>query len=139
MEHKMRARRFALPAALLSAVLLAACSSNGSGGSVAIANSQPPDSQTTDFGIVYVKRTVPPSPLPATQDDLRLRRTFLPQANLYLLNPTSAGGTEANITARVTAKAPTGTFYDLKDVDVSSDGTRVIFAMRGPLTPNQKD
>jgi Hydrazine synthase alpha subunit middle domain len=150
MEHKMLMRRFVLRSArrvlpsarlfllagLLGSALLAGCSS---GGSVAIANSQPPDSQTTDFGIVYVKRTVPPSPLPATQDDLRLRRTFLPQANLYLLNPTSAGGTEANITARVTAKAPTGTFYDLKDVDVSSDGTRVIFAMRGPLTPNQKD
>ena len=60
MEHKMRARQFVLPAALLGAVLLAACSSNGSGGSVTIANSQPPDSQTSDFGMVYVKRTVPP-------------------------------------------------------------------------------
>jgi len=128
--------RLILAAALLGTALLAACSS---GGSVTIANSQPPDSQTTDFGIVYIKRTVPPTPLPAMQDDLRLRRTFLPQADLYLLNPTSAGGTEQNITARVTGKAPTGTFYDLKDVDVSSDGTRVIFAMRGPLMPNQKD
>ena len=35
-----------------------------------------------------------------------------------------------------TAKAAKGTFYDLKDVDVSSDGTRVIFAMRGPLPCN---
>jgi hypothetical protein len=139
MEHKMRARQFVLPAALLGAVLLVACSSNGSGGSVAIANSQPPDSQTTDFGIVYIKRTVPPPTTPATQDDLRLRRTFLPQADLYVLNPTSAGGNEVNITARVTSTAPKGTFYDLKDVDVSSDGTHVIFAMRGPLTPTQKD
>ncbi|MGC2459471.1 MAG: hypothetical protein WA446_00620 [Steroidobacteraceae bacterium] len=128
----LRQARLVRPAALLGAVLLAACSSGG--GSVTIANSQPADSQTTDFGIVYVKRTVP-----TTQDDLRLRRTFLPQADLYLLNPTSAGGTERNITARVTSKAPKGTFYDLKDVDVSSDGTRVIFAMRGPLMPNQKD
>ena len=151
MEHKMLMRRFvlraallvprparlALPAVLLGAAVLAACSSGG--GSVTIANSQPPDSQTTNFGIVFVKRTVPPTPLPAMQDDLRLRRTFLPQADLYLLNPTSAGGTQQNITARVTGKAPTGTFYDLKDVDVSSDGSRVIFAMRGPLQPNQKD
>jgi hypothetical protein len=139
MEHKMRARQCVLSAALLGAVLLASCSSNGSGGSVTIANSQPPDSQTTDFGIVYVKRTVPPATTPATQDDLRLRRTFLPQADLYLLNPTSAGGKEVSITARVTSTAPKGTFYDLKDVDVSSDGTHVIFAMRGPLTPTQKD
>ncbi|HEX2789921.1 MAG TPA: hypothetical protein VHN17_05790 [Steroidobacteraceae bacterium] len=135
----LRPARVLWPAALLGVVLLAACSSNGGGGSVTIANSQPPDSQTTDFGMVYVKRSVPPPTTPATQDDLRLRRTFLPQADLYLLNPTSAGGHEVNITTRVTSTAPKGTFYDLKDVDVSSDGTRVIFAMRGPLMPNQKD
>src|ERR1700686_1148523 len=146
MEHKMFMRQFVLRAvlpvlprtwlvlfaALLGTALVAACSSGG--GSVTIASSQPPDSQTTDFGIVYIKRTVP-----TTQDDLRLRRAFIPQADLYLLNPTSTGGTEVNITASVTGKAPKGTFYDLKDVDVSSDGTRVIFAMRGPLTPKQKD
>src|ERR1017187_8849117 len=137
MEHKMFMRQFvlraALPvlpgawlvlaAALLGTALIAACSSGGGGGSVTIANSQPPDSQTTDFGIVYIKRTVP-----TTQDDLRLRRTFIPQADLYLLNPTSTGSSEVNITARVTAKAPKGTFYDLKDVDVASDGTKVLFA-----------
>src|SRR3984885_2735111 len=139
MEHKMfmrllvpRAARSVLAAAFVPALLLAACSSGG--GSVTIANSQPADSQTTDFGIAYIKRTVP-----TTQDDLRLRRTFFPQADLYVLNPTSAGGNEQNITARVTAKAPAGTFYDLKDVDVSSDGTRIIFAMRGPLMPKQMD
>jgi hypothetical protein len=139
MEHKMfmrllvpRAARSVLAAPFVPALLLAACSSGG--GSVTIANSQPADSQTTDFGIAYIKRTVP-----TTQDDLRLRRTFFPQADLYVLNPTSAGGNEQNITARVTAKAPAGTFYDLKDVDVSSDGTRIIFAMRGPLMPKQMD
>src|ERR1700683_31098 len=139
MEHKMRARQFVLPAPLLGAVLLVAGSTNGAGGSVTIANSQPPDSQTTDFGIAYIKRTVPPPTTPATQDDLRLRRTFIPQADLYLLNPTRAGGTEVNITARIPSPPPNGTFYDLKDVDVSSDGTHVIFAMRGPLTPKQQD
>jgi hypothetical protein len=126
--------RVALAVALIAAGLLTGCSN--SGGSVAIANSQPPDSQTTDFGIVYIKRSVP---TPGTQDDLRLRRAFIPQADLYLLDATSAGGTEHNITARVTGTAPKGTFYDLKDVDVSSDGTKVLFAMRGPLMPNQQD
>jgi hypothetical protein len=138
MEHKMRMRHAVLRAALLlaSATLIGGCSSNGGsgGGSVTIANSQPPDSQTTDFGIVYIKRTVP-----TKQDDLRLRRTFMPKADLYLLNPTSTGGSELNITARVTGKAPKGTFYDLKDVDVASDGSKVVFAMRGPLTPTQQD
>ena len=54
-----RPARWIVPVALLAAAVLAACSTNGGGGSVTIANSQPPDSQTTDFGIVYVKRTVP--------------------------------------------------------------------------------
>jgi hypothetical protein len=150
MEHKMLMRQFVLRAvpqvrpgarlirgaALLAMALISACSSGAGGGgaSVTIANSQPPDSQTTDFGIVYIKRTVP-----TTQDDLRLRRTFVPQADLYLLHPSSTGGTELNVTTRVTGKAPKGSFYDLKDVDVSSDGTKVLFAMRGPLTPTQKD
>src|ERR1700688_2611423 len=89
--------RLVLPAALLGTMLVGACSSGG--GSVTLATSQRPDSQTTDFGIVYIKRTVP-----TTQDDLRLRRTFVPQADLYLLNPTGAGGagSEHNVTARVT-------------------------------------
>ncbi len=128
-------RHISAIAALLGIGLIGGCStSGGSGGSVTIANSQPPDSQTTDFGIAYVKRAVP-----TTQDDMRLRRTFFTSADLYLLNPTNAGGAEQNVTARVTRTAPTGTFYDIKDVDVSSDGTRIIFAMRGPVTPTQQD
>jgi hypothetical protein len=135
-SHVPPSARLRRGAALLAMALMTACSSGGGGGgaSVTIANSQPPDSQTTDFGIVYIKRTVP-----TTQDDLRLRRTFMPQADLYLLHPSSTGGAEVNITTRITGKAPRGTFYDLKDVDVASDGTKVLFAMRGPLTPTQKD
>ncbi len=33
-----------------------------------------------------------------TQDDLRLPRAYFGGANLYLLNPTSAGGAELNVT-----------------------------------------
>jgi hypothetical protein len=122
--------------AFASASLLFGCSTNGGGGSVAIANSQTADSQTTDFGIAYVKRTVPPETM---QDDLRLRRVFFASADLYIQNPNNNGGQEVNITARITSKAPKGTFYDVKDVDVSSDGTKIIFAMRGPVTAKQMD
>jgi hypothetical protein len=125
-----------LCATLSCVAALTACSTNGGGGSVTIVNSQPADSQTTDFGIAYVKRTEPPA---GTQDDLRLRRAFLASADLYILNPTNNGGKEVNVTARITSTAPKGTFYDIKDVDVSSDGTRVIFAMRGPVTATQMD
>ncbi len=125
-----------LAATLLATTLLAACSS---GGTVTIADSQPPDSQTTDYAIAFVKRTVPMTGTGATatmtQDDLRLRRAFFLKADLYLLNPQSSGGTEINITNRVTQ----GGNYDIKDVDVNYDGSSIIFAMRGPLTAKQKD
>jgi hypothetical protein len=141
MSHKPRMlppamRKFVICSALVAALLGVGCSTNGGGGTVTIVDSQSADSQTTDFGIAYVKRTVPPQ---TTQDDLRLRRPFFASADLYLLNPTNNGGNEVNITARITSTAPKGTFYDVKDVDVSTDGTNIIFAMRGPVTAKQKD
>jgi Hydrazine synthase alpha subunit middle domain len=141
MSHKARmshraVRKFVICTALAGVMLSAGCSTNGGGGSVAIVDSQPADSQTTDFGIAYVKRTVPPQ---GTQDDLRLRRTFLPQADLFTLSPNSNGGAEFNVTTRITSTAPKGTFYDIKDVDVSSDGTKIIFAMRGPVKATAMD
>jgi len=78
------------------------------------------------------------------QDDLRLIRPFTvatpkvttttPTADLYMRASASPAAPETNITTRLTA----GQVWDVKDVDTSADGTRVIFAMRGPLTPNQK-
>jgi hypothetical protein len=106
------------------ALALAAC--NG-GGSVNIANSQLSDPATTDFPIFYVKRTIP-----KTSDDLRLMREAVPQADLYMRASASPSAPETNITARITA----GAAYDIKDVNVSPDGKKVCFAMRGPLTPN---
>src|SRR5580693_298213 len=141
MSHKTRMsasaiRQIVICGTLAAATLAAGCSTNGGGGTVTIVDSQSTQSQTTDFGIAYVKRTVLPESM---QDDLRQRRTFFASADLYLLNPTSNGGQQVNITARITSTAPKGTFYDVKDVDVSADGTKIIFAMRGPLTAKQMD
>jgi hypothetical protein len=141
MSHKLQMHVLSTRCILLAAIFtgtigLSGCSTNDSGRTVTIVNSQDADSQTTDFGIAYVKRTVPPK---GTTDDLKLRRPALPSADLFLRNPTVNGGAEVNITAPITSTAPKGTFYDIKDVDVSSDGTRIIFAMRGPIMPKQKD
>ncbi len=110
--------------ALVLAASLAACSS---GGNIGIGNSQRADPGTVDFPIFYVKRTIPPA-----TDDLRLLRFAVPQADLYKRASASPSATETNITARVTANAA----YDVKDIDASTDGTKVVFAMRGPLTMN---
>src|SRR2546423_10232769 len=60
-------------------------------------------------------------------------RDAAPSADLYERAPASPSATETNITARLTA----GARWDVKDVDASPDGTRVVFAMRGPLAVNQ--
>ena len=124
-----RRAAFMLTAALVTA--LAACSG---GGSVNIANSQRGDPATVDFPIFYVKRTVPKNAAGVVQqDDLRVLRDAVPSADLFMRATASPSATETNITARLTA----GASWDVKDVDTSADGTKVAFAMRGPLAMNQ--
>ena len=92
------------------------------------------DPATLDYPIFYVKRTVPVDEGGnVVQDDLRVMRDAVPKADLYERAAASPSAAETNITARITA----GAAYDIKDVDVSADGTRVVFAMRGPLAANQ--
>jgi Hydrazine synthase alpha subunit middle domain len=138
-----RMRPLALPAGALPALLaaLAACSGGWHVGS----NSNVTDPATVDYPVFYVKRTVPVT-MNGTlqQDDLRLLRPFTvatpkvtattPTADLYMRASASPAAPETNITARLTA----GQVWDVKDVDTSADGSRVIFSMRGPLMPNQK-
>jgi Hydrazine synthase alpha subunit middle domain len=125
-----RGRAAALIACL--SLLLASCGGSG-GGSVNLANSQGPDPGSVDFPIFYVKRTIPMTAAGAVvQDDLRMMRVTFPSADLYMRAAASPSAPETNITAGITA----GAAYDIKDVDVSPDGTKVAFAMRGPLTAN---
>ncbi|MBV8307514.1 MAG: hypothetical protein JO274_08550, partial [Gammaproteobacteria bacterium] len=136
-------RPLALAALALPALLaaLAACSGGWHVGS----NSNVTDPATVDYPVFYVKRSVPLTKTGTLQqDDLRLLRPFTvatpavtattPTADLFMRASASPAAPETNITARLTA----GQVWDVKDVDTSADGSRVAFAMRGPLTPNQK-
>jgi hypothetical protein len=121
-------------AALLAcAVLLGACSS---GGNISLGKSQVADPATVDYPIFYVKRPVPLDKTGAfMQDDLRIMNDIVPvSADLYMRASASPSATETNITTRLTA----GAMWDIKDVDTSADGTKAVFAMRGPLAMNQK-
>jgi hypothetical protein len=60
-------------------------------------------------------------------------RDTLPDADLFFRDRASPSSAERNITDRVTGSDP----YDIKDLDVSFDGTKLIFAMRGPIADNQ--
>jgi hypothetical protein len=138
-----RSRPLAMRAGAFPAVLvaLAACSTGWHIGS----NSTVTDPATVDYPVFYVKRQVPVDKTGAlVQDDLRLMRPFTvatptitastPTADLFMRASASPAAPETNITARLTA----GQVWDVKDVDTSADGSRAIFAMRGPLTMNQK-
>jgi len=119
-------------AGLAAGLALGACSS---GGNIALGKSQVADPATVDFPVFYVKRQVPvTSAGTLQQDDLRIMRTIVPSADLFMRASASPSASEANITARIT----TGQLWDVKDVDTSADGTKVVFAMRGPLTKNQQ-
>ena len=124
--------------ALFLATILSACSG---GGSFNIANSQHADPSTNDYPIFYVKRTIPTQQNIADgADDVRMMRVGFASADLYMRQSASPSAVETNITKRITAAStnPAGTFWDVKDVDVSTDGTRVVFAMRGPMTAKQQ-
>ena len=124
--------------ALFLATILSACSG---GGSFNIANSQSADPSSNDYPIFYVKRTIPTAAnITNGADDVRMMRVGFASADLYKRASASPSAVETNITSRITAAStnPTGTFWDVKDVDVSADGTAVVFAMRGPMTAKQQ-
>jgi Hydrazine synthase alpha subunit middle domain len=119
-------------------MFLGACSG---GGSFNIANSQSADPATNDYPIFYVKRTIPTvANLAAGADDVRMMRVAFASADLYMRASASPSAKETNITSRITTAAtnPANTTWDVKDVDASADGTKVVFAMRGPMTANMK-
>jgi hypothetical protein len=131
----MAKRSLATFLALLLVTALDACSG---GGSFNISNNQAADPATNDYPIFYVKRTIPSmANIQAGADDVRMLRVAFPSADLYMRASASPSAKETNITARITSKTP-NTTWDVKDVDTSADGTRVIFAMRGPMTANQQ-
>lgn len=89
----------------------------------------------TDYPIFYVKRVTPDMTM--TDDDVRRQRAFFTNADLYKRDRASPSAAETNITARV--RKSSNELWDVKDVDTSYDGSKVIFAMRGPLDPDQED
>ncbi len=113
--------------ACVISMLLVACSG---GGSIDVGGGQANDPGTVDYPIAYVKRTIP-----LDGDDLRDQRGTVADADLFMRNRASPSSTEIDITGRITGTD----LYDIKDVDVSQDGRRIVFAMRGPLEGDQDE
>ena len=120
-RHRAASLRGAFAAAL-GALLLAACSS---GGNIDIGGGQSADPSTIDFPIAYVKRSLPDT----AADDARDMRTFLVDADVFVKDRADASVAERNVTDRITKTDP----WDVRDLDVSADGRKLVFAMRGPM------
>ena len=85
-----------------------------------------PDPGIIDYPIAYVKRPIPVDdngdPL---QADVRDPRFFGAGGDLYVRSRATTSASETNVT-----RAITGGTGDVRDVDVSFDGTKIIFSLR---------
>jgi Tol biopolymer transport system component len=115
---------------LLAAVVLAVTGcSTGHGGDINIGGGQEPDPVVLDFPIAYVK-----GPLPVGTEDVRELETFQAGSDLWLRDRASPDSPERNLTFGIT-----GGLWNVRDVDVSFDGTKLVFSMREPLIPGAMD
>src|SRR5688572_19880049 len=107
---------------------VAACTGDGDG-SVGIGTGQDPDPVAPDFAIAYTK-----GPLNDADDELQVNADlrdilrFAVGTDLYVRDRASPTAPERNVTRRFTEG--TG---DVSGVEISGDGRKVLFAMRGPV------
>jgi hypothetical protein len=115
-------------ALVLTAAAVTACSGEGDG-SVGVGTGQDPDPVAPDFPIAYTK-----GPLNDADDELQVNTDlreilrFAVGTDLYVRDRASPTAPERNVTLRFTEG--TG---DVSGVEISSDGRKVLFAMRGPV------
>lgn len=117
---------------------LGACGGGGGGGSSD--GGQQPDPVVVDLPIAYIER-----PIPLDEDeepvfpDVFEPAAFNPGAKLILKERATAQAAVVDISSAAfpledfpVADFPDGPLYDVKDLSVSPDGQRLLFAMRAP-------
>ena len=112
--------------------LISGC--GGGDGSVGVGSGQDPDPVALDFPIAYVKGPLPvadPGVVDPVIFDVREPVTFNVGADLYVRDRASPAAQERNVTL-----VETQGLGDVRDVEISVDGTRLLFAMRGPVDEN---
>jgi hypothetical protein len=122
-EPNFRGRGWSGGAIALAFAALAACTSSDGGGTPG--GSQDPDPVVLDFPVAYVKHPVPEEGM---EPDERRLLDFRAGGDLYVRERASAGAPEINVTGELT-----GGLGDVRDVEGSYDGEKLLFAMRLPL------
>ena len=115
---------------------------SGSDSSSALGGGQDPDPVALDFPIAYITRPV----LFDVDGNLltsEVRRAveFRPGAELFLRDRASPSAAETSLTDGVFPDDAAGLppLYDVKDLSVSYDGQKLVFAMRAPEDPDLDD
>ena len=116
-----------------AAALLASCAT-GHDGDVNIGSGQSPDPVTLDIPVAYVRGPLPEDLEDLDDLDVRELETFEAGADVWLRDRAAPDVPEVNITERLT-----GGLWDVRDIDSSFDGTRIVFSMRMPLIPGAMD
>src|ERR1700731_1954533 len=122
-----------LAALVLPALIMVGCQSGLSGHAPGLAGVPSQDPGTLNFPLAYVKRPAPPSPPTANSDiDVRDLITSTSGGDLYIRAQASPGSVETNVTASITMGKG-----DVRDLDASPDGKKLVFSLRLPLNPNK--
>jgi hypothetical protein len=116
---------------LLPALIMAGCQGGVSGHAPGLAGVQTQDPGTLNFPLAYVKRPAPAS-TPNADIDVRDLITSTAGGDLYVRAQASPGSIEINVTKSITLG--TG---DVRDLDVSADGKKLVFSLRLPLNPSK--
>jgi hypothetical protein len=131
LTRELRHGSIKLTALLLPAWLLVGCESGVSGHAPGLAGVQTLDPGTLNFPLAYVKRPAPAS-TPKADIDARDLITSTTGGDLYIREQASPGSIETNVTQSITKGKG-----DVRDLDVSTDGKKLVFSLRLPLNPNK--
>ena len=114
---------------MLPLLIALGCSSAQSGHAPGVAGGETLTPGVTNYPLAYVKRPVPAAPI--ADIDVRDLITSITGGDLYVRSQASAGGAEINVTQSITNGQGA-----VRDLDVSPDGTKLVFSLRLPLLPN---
>jgi hypothetical protein len=116
-----------LAAIALPLLIVIGCSSASSGHAPGVAGGQTLTPGITNFPLAYIKR-----PVQKKDVDVRDLITSMTGGDLYIRSQASAAGQEVNVTGSITKG-----MGDVRDLDVSPDGTTIVFSLRLPLNPKK--
>src|SRR5260370_16159064 len=120
-----------LAALLLPALFMVGCQGGVSGHAPGLAGAQTQDPGTLNFPLAYVKRPAPAS-TPNADIDVSDLITSTAGGDLYIRAQASPGSDETNVTKSITLG-----MGDVRDLDVSPDGKKLVFSLRLTLNHNK--